>query len=71
MLEFTLLAWDRENYNIINWALAGISIASFEPVEPISEAGIGLSCPIGWLQMLELTLSMGIYCCDVPKRSIR
>jgi hypothetical protein len=39
MLEFTLLAWDSENYNIINWALAGISTASFEPVEPISEAG--------------------------------
>jgi hypothetical protein len=49
MLEFTLLAWDSENYNIINWALAGISIASFEPVEPISEAGIGLSWLIGWL----------------------
>ena len=26
MLEFTLLAWDSENYNIINWALTGISI---------------------------------------------
>jgi hypothetical protein len=49
MLEFTLLAWDSENYNIINWALTGISIASFEPVEPISEAGIRLSCLIGWL----------------------
>jgi hypothetical protein len=48
MLEFTLLAWDSENYNIINWALTGISIASFEPVEPISEAGTGLSCLIGW-----------------------
>jgi hypothetical protein len=23
MLEFTLLAWDSENYNIINWALPG------------------------------------------------
>ena len=23
MLEFTLLAWNSENYNIINWALAG------------------------------------------------
>jgi hypothetical protein len=49
MLEFTLLAWDSENYNIITWALTGISIASFEPVEPISEARIGLSCLIGWL----------------------
>jgi hypothetical protein len=49
MLEFTLLARDSENYNIINWALTGISIASFEPVEPILEAGIGLSCLIGWL----------------------
>jgi len=49
MLEFTLLAWDSENYNIINWALTGISIASFEPVEPILEAGIGFSCLIGWL----------------------
>jgi hypothetical protein len=49
MLEFTLLAWDSENYNIINWALTGISIASFEPAEPISEAGTGLSCIIGWL----------------------
>jgi hypothetical protein len=49
MLEFTLLAWDSDNYNIINWALPGISIASFEPVEPISEAGIGLSCLTGWL----------------------
>jgi hypothetical protein len=39
MLEFTLLAGDSENYNIINWALTGISIASSEPVEPISEAG--------------------------------
>ena len=28
MLEFTLLAWDSENYNIINWALTGISIRS-------------------------------------------
>jgi hypothetical protein len=70
MLEFTLLAWDSQNCNICNiitWTLAGISIASFEPVEPISEAGIGLSCLIGWLEMLELTLSMGIYCCEVPK----
>jgi hypothetical protein len=49
MLEFTLLAWDSENYNIINWALTGIKIVSFEPVERISEAGIGLSCPIAWL----------------------
>jgi hypothetical protein len=49
MLEFALLAWDSENYNIINWALTGISIASFEPVEPISEAGIGLPWLIGWL----------------------
>jgi hypothetical protein len=49
MLEFTLLAWASENYNIINWALTGISIASFEPVERISEAGIGLSCLIAWL----------------------
>jgi hypothetical protein len=48
MLEFTLLARDSENYNIINWALTGISIASFEPVELISEAGTGLSCLIGW-----------------------
>ena len=47
--------------------MPGISIASFEPVEPILEAGIGLSCLIGWLEMLELTLSMGIYCCEVPK----
>jgi hypothetical protein len=69
MLEFTLLAWDSENYNIINWALTGISIVSFEPVERISEAGIGLSCLIGRLSMLELTLSMGIYCCEVPKRA--
>jgi hypothetical protein len=38
MLEFTLLAWDSENYNIINWALTGISIAPSEPVEPILEA---------------------------------
>jgi hypothetical protein len=38
MLEFTLHSWDSENYNIINWALTGISISSFEPVEPISEA---------------------------------
>jgi hypothetical protein len=38
MLEFTLLAWASENYNIINWALTGISIASFEPVKAISEA---------------------------------
>jgi hypothetical protein len=49
MLEFILLAWDSDNYNIINWALTGISIASFEPVESISETGIGLSCLIGWL----------------------
>jgi hypothetical protein len=48
MLEFTLLAWDSENYNIINRALTGISIASFEPVEPISEAWIGVSCLIRW-----------------------
>jgi hypothetical protein len=48
MLEFTLLAWDSENYNII-WALTGISITSFKPVESILEAGIGLSCLIGWL----------------------
>jgi hypothetical protein len=48
MLEFTLLARDSENYNIINWTLTGISIASLEPVEPISEAWIGLSCLIGW-----------------------
>jgi len=47
MLEFTLLAWDSDNYNIINWALTGISIASFEPVEPIAEARIGVSCLIG------------------------
>jgi hypothetical protein len=32
MLEFTLLAWDSDNYNIINWTLTGISIASFEPI---------------------------------------
>jgi hypothetical protein len=49
MLEFTLLAWDSENYNIINRALPWISIAPFEPVEPISEAGAGFSCIIGWL----------------------
>ena len=42
MLEFTLLAWDSDNYNIINSALTGISIASFEPVEPILEAGIAI-----------------------------
>jgi hypothetical protein len=23
MLELTLLAWNSDNYNIINWALAG------------------------------------------------
>jgi hypothetical protein len=44
-----MFAWDSENYNIINWTLTEISIASFEPVEPIPEAGIGLSCLIGWL----------------------
>ena len=49
MLEFALLVWDSENHNIINWALTRISIASFEPVEPILAAGIGLSCLIGWL----------------------
>jgi hypothetical protein len=45
MLEFALLAWDSENYNIINWVLTGISIVSFEPVERISEAGIGTFLP--------------------------
>jgi hypothetical protein len=39
MLELTLLTWNSENHNIIKRALTGISIASFEPVEPISEAG--------------------------------
>ena len=39
MLEFTLLARDSENYNIIYWALTGISIAPFAPVELISGAG--------------------------------
>jgi hypothetical protein len=48
MLEFTFLAWNSQNCNIITWTLAGISIASVEPVEPIPEAGIGLSCLIGW-----------------------
>jgi|HubBroStandDraft_4_1064222.scaffolds.fasta_scaffold50119_2 hypothetical protein len=46
---------------------AGISIASFEPLEAISEAVVGLSCLIGWLSMLALTLAMDIYCCEVPK----
>jgi len=39
MLELALLGWNSENYNIIDWALTGISIASPEPVEPISETG--------------------------------
>ena len=39
MLEFSLLAWGSENYNIIDWGpWLGISIASFEPAEYISEA---------------------------------
>jgi hypothetical protein len=37
MLEFTLLAGNDVNYNIINQVLARRSIASFEPVEAISE----------------------------------
>ena len=37
MLEFTLLAGDDENYNIINQFWRGRSIASFEPEEAISE----------------------------------
>ena len=49
MLEFTLLARDSENYNIINWALAGISIASFEPVELSQRSRVGLPWLIGWL----------------------
>ena len=59
MLEFTLLAGDDENYNIINLAWRERSIASFEPVEAISEVH-GWDFPgfIGWLQMLELTLSV-------------
>jgi hypothetical protein len=59
MLEFTLLARDDENYNIINQALAG-------KIDCILRAcggylrGPGLDFPgfIGWLQMLELTLSI-------------
>src|SRR5260370_435847 len=39
MLECSVLAWDSENYNIIDWGpWLGISIASFAPVEPISQA---------------------------------
>ena len=39
MLEFSLLASDSENYNIIDWGpWLEISIASLEPAEPISEA---------------------------------
>jgi hypothetical protein len=44
MLEFTLLAGDDENYNIINWAWRERSIASLEPVEAISEVE-------GWISL--------------------
>jgi hypothetical protein len=44
MLEFALLAGDDENYNIINWAWRERSIASFEPVEAISEVQ-------GWMSL--------------------
>ena len=71
MLEFTLLAGDDGNYNIINQALAG-------KIDCILRAfggylrGSGLDFPgfIGRLQMLELTLSMGSYCCEVPKQRL-
>ena len=49
MLEFTLLAWDSKNYNIIEWALMGKPIASSEPVEPISWAKGWASYLIGEL----------------------
>jgi hypothetical protein len=45
MLEFTLLTGDDENYNIINWVCWERSIASFEPVEAISEVQ-------GWISRL-------------------
>jgi hypothetical protein len=66
MLEFTLLAWDSENYKIINWALTGISIASFEPVEPISEARDWTSLAY-WVALdVGVNPINGIYCCEVP-----
>jgi hypothetical protein len=56
MLEFTLLAGDGENYNIINWARRERSNASFEPVEAISEVQ-------GWIS---LALLGGSRCWSQP-----
>jgi hypothetical protein len=50
MLEFTLLAWDSENYNIIKWGSDGdidrVLRACWRPSQRLE---IGLSCLIGWL----------------------
>jgi hypothetical protein len=68
MLEFTLLAGDDGNYNIINQALAGKIDCNLRACRGYL-GGPGLDFPgiIGRLQMLDLTLSMGTYCCEVPK----
>ena len=53
MLEFSLLTGDSENYNIINWALAGNIDRVFRAWGPILEAEDWISLGlIGRLQML-------------------
>ncbi len=53
MLEFSLLAWDSENYNIINWALAGNIDRVFRACEAhLRSSGLDFPGLMGRLQML-------------------
>ena len=68
MLEFTLLPGSDGNYNIINQALAGKIDCILRACRGyLGRPGLDFPGIIGRLQMLELTLSMETYCCEVPK----